>query len=153
MANWVTCFCNVRYEVSDEGEVRNVRTGQVLKPHLVKGYYRVTLQYGKRRNYLINRLVLISFIGYAADPKKKQSAHVDGNPQNNKLENLAWKDWGGNYEDRLLHGTTSRKLNDDEVSLMRNQYANGQTQRALATRFNLDRSTVSRIVNGHRYRN
>lgn len=154
MANWVTCFDNARYEVSDEGEVRNVKTRQILKPYLVKGYYRISLYAGKkRRHHLINRLVLISFVGYAADPKKNQSAHRDGDQKNNSLDNLVWKDWAGNYEDRLLHGTSTRKLSDDDVSLMRNQYANGQTQRALAIRFNIDRSTVSRIVNGHRYKN
>ncbi len=153
MANWVTCFDNARYEVSDKGEVRNVKTGRIRKPYLRGGYYRITLHGEKVRNHLLNRLVLISFVGYAADAEKNQAAHLDGNQQNNKLDNLAWKDWAGNYEDRLLHGTSKRKLSDYDVRVMRNQYANGQTQRALAIRFNLDRSTVSRIVNGHRYKN
>lgn len=154
MANWVRCFCTYKYEVSDDGRVRNARTKKELKPYALKGYLRVSLWHddGTRKGYLVNRLVLLSFVGESTDPKKKQSAHKDGDQQNNRLENLAWKDWGGNYEDRILHGTTPRKLTDEEVNLMRNFYANGQTQRKIAAHFNVDQSTVSRTVNGHRYR-
>lgn len=154
MPSWVTCYCSSLYEVSDEGSVRNAKTKRELKPYDVKGYSRISLYLdnGDKKGYLLNRLVLLSFVGPSVDSKKNQSAHRDGNQKNNWLCNLAWKDWEGNYEDRIAHGTTHRKLTDGEVSLMRNQYANGQTQRAIAIRFNLDPSTVSRIVNGHRYR-
>jgi len=159
---WKVCPFNERYEVSDHGFVRNFKTKRVLRMYLVDGYFRLTLSCGSKRakkNYLVNRLVLLTFEGRSDDMTKDQAAHINGKRFDNRLENLTWKDHAGNYEDRLKHGTVlngethpGAKMTKEKVLLMRNMYANGATQGELSERFCLCRSSVSRIVNGHRWR-
>lgn len=159
---WKICPFNERYEVSDHGFVRNFKTKRVLRMYLVDGYFRLTLSCGTKRdkkNYLINRLVLLTFEGRSDDPKKNQAAHIDGNRVDNRLENLTWKDHLGNYEDRIKHGTVLNgethpraKLTTENVFLMRNMYANGSTQAELSERFCITRAHVSRIVTGTRWK-
>jgi len=159
---WKICPFNERYEISDHGFVRNFKTKRVLHMYLVKGYFRLTLCCGgkrKKKNYLINRLVLLTFEGRSDDPTKDQAAHINGKRFDNRLENLTWKDHLGNYEDRVKHGTVlngeahpSSKLTTEKVYLMRNMYANGSTQAELSEFFCVVRSHVSKIVTGARWR-
>ncbi len=159
---WKVCPFNERYEISDHGFVRNFKTKRVLKMYLVDGYFRLTLGGGGKRikkNHLINRLVLLTFIGRSDDPKKNQAAHLDGNRVDNRLENLAWKDHEGNYEDRVKHGTVLNgemhpraKLTSKKVHLMRNLYANGMSQKKLSEQFCVTQGHVCKIVNGARWR-
>ncbi len=45
--NWRSVNLNLNYEVSSIGRVRNVDTGRILKPVLIKGgYYQVSLYNG-----------------------------------------------------------------------------------------------------------
>ena len=58
------------YSVSNDGDVRNVRNGYILKPVLSSGgYYRVRLWLnGYAKNFLVHRLVAEAFI---QNPNKK----------------------------------------------------------------------------------
>lgn len=77
------------YEVSDAGNVRNIKTGKPLSKIVHKGYLAASLhESGKRRLRSIHSLVLTAFRG--ARPDGLVGAHLDGNPTNNKLSNLAW---------------------------------------------------------------
>jgi hypothetical protein len=52
-----------------------------------KGKYRL-VGLGKRKRELLHRIVALTFI---PNPKNKpQVNHIDGNPQNNKVDNLEW---------------------------------------------------------------
>lgn len=92
------------YEVSDQGRVRTKlgkttytkRHGvrkwkqRYLKNKTPKGReVRVSLwKDGKEKTWLVHRLVALAFI-----PKvdgKEYINHIDGNPKNNKVENLEW---------------------------------------------------------------
>lgn len=74
------------YSVSDNGEVRNNKTGRMLKPfNTYNGYLRVYI-HGKCLR--VHRLVAEHFLqnenGYP------QVNHKDGNKRNNKADNLEW---------------------------------------------------------------
>lgn len=79
-----------RYQVSDEGEVRNKQTKRIRKQQDKHGYKRITLidDDGKSHNCAVHRLVAMAFI--PNDQNKPQVNHLDGNRSNNHLSNLEW---------------------------------------------------------------
>jgi hypothetical protein len=73
------------YEISTLGRVRNKKTGRFLKGGFDTRYYIVELQ-GKM--YYIHRLIALKFID---NPDNLSDVdHIDGDKQNNKIENLRW---------------------------------------------------------------
>jgi hypothetical protein len=79
-----------KYEVSNEGDVRNSETGLVLKNNTDKyGYHTVTLWLDKVPKTLkVHRLVATCFI--ENPDNKEQVNHKDGNKKNNFVNNLEW---------------------------------------------------------------
>ena len=85
-----------KYEVSNHGNVRNIKTQKVLKPQVVKSRYdyvayNVTLfndSSKKGIKPLIHRLVAIHFL---PNPENKPIIdHIDRNTANNHVSNLRW---------------------------------------------------------------
>lgn len=78
------------YEVSSEGEVRNIRTKHTLKPRTNnKGYMLVTLgPRTERKAYLVHRLVAMTHI---PNPKGLPEVnHKDEDKTNLRVDNLEW---------------------------------------------------------------
>ena len=73
------------YEVSNLGNVRNIRTGRILKPRLNQpnGYYRVSL---RGRDTCVHKLVADAFL--SSDSHNNEVRHKDGDRANNRLHNL-----------------------------------------------------------------
>lgn len=78
------------YSVSVEGKVRNDTTMKLLKQCLNnKGYSMINLWNNNKGHWkTIHRLVAIAFIPNPQD--KPCINHVDGNKQNNRVDNLEW---------------------------------------------------------------
>lgn len=93
-----------RYEVSDRGEVRSLRTGKPIVPVLHRqGHFQVGLYAeGKRHYRYVHRLVAESFLG---EPTAEIVRHLDGDPSNNGLANLAYGSQSDNMIDSIGHGT------------------------------------------------
>lgn len=105
------------YEVSDGGEVRSVerviqqgscwvkRCGQLRSQNVDRGgRLRVSLnRNGIRTARLVHQLVAEAFHG--PRPPGMECCHNDGNPLNNRAENLRWDSRSENQFDRVRHGT------------------------------------------------
>lgn len=106
----ITCTDNVKYEVSSEGKVRNLKTGRILKPfYSTNGYARVNLTSAyndktKQTMKLVHRLVAQAFI-----PNLKNLSdvnHKDEIKTNNNLDNLEWI----SHRDNLNYGTRNERM-------------------------------------------
>lgn len=93
------------YLVSSEGVVYRKDSMRALAQQKSrKGYLTVNMSEGGRATRLsVHRVVLESFVGFR--PEGMQALHGDGNPSNNRLENLRWGNASENEADKLLHGT------------------------------------------------
>lgn len=108
------------YEVSSLGQVRSLDRwvshwrggrsrlpGSVMKPDLSnpRGYERYTLsRSGMTRRFSLHRLVCEAFHGPAPEGKPL-ACHWDGNPRNNRADNLYWGSQADNMQDKRRHGT------------------------------------------------
>lgn len=82
-----------RYFASNYGNIKSFtkyENGLVLSPRTDKANYQMVNLWmdGKRKTYRVHILVCLAWVG--ATPKGKNIDHIDGNKQNNNLENLQW---------------------------------------------------------------
>src|ERR1044072_7187157 len=116
---WKTIPFAPSYAVSSFGRVRRIaggqgaRAGLLLKPIQTDRYPAVNLYtrgVGAEHCH-IHRVVAITFLG-EPPTNRHQVAHWDGDPHNNRLENLRWataKENGGS--DVIRHGTRRGERN------------------------------------------
>lgn len=108
-----------RYEVSSLGRVRSNgwtlitshgRTRRIParvlsgKPNHSGGYAQVNLRMPEGVQHVhVHHLVLTAFVG--PRPEGAYGCHNNGDPTDNRVENLRWDTPSGNRIDRVLHGT------------------------------------------------
>lgn len=101
------------YMVDEAGTVWSIQSGRFnrwAEPHIIKqwvdkrGYAHVTLRpAGLKKRFSVHVLVAVAFIGER--PANANIAHLDGNPSNNALSNLAYVSQKENISHRWAHGT------------------------------------------------
>ena len=106
------------YQVSNFGRIRSltrqvengkglyVRNGQEMKQaYSSTGYKIVALcKDGKRKMFKVHRLVAIAFIDNPLN--KKEVNHIDGNIENNLMENLEWVTHRENIIHAYIHSSS-----------------------------------------------
>jgi len=140
------------YQVSSCGNVRHVRNGilKLTKRNRQTEYMCVHLSInGKSKVLSVHRLVAIAFLG--KPPIGHEVRHLDGNPQNNHLDNLAWGTKKENRRDRSLHGRDNllfgesaswSKLTEKNVKFIRESI---DTSKKLGIQFCVSPSTIDDI--------
>lgn len=126
-----------------------------------QGYRRVGIgTKGGRRTVQIHRLVAEAFI---PNPRNLPVVrHLDNDPSNNHVDNLAWGTYADNEQDKKRHGTYysgsrggsfyARKLTLADAQAIRSAHDAGETGAALARRYGVGASTVYRIIRWTTYR-
>ncbi len=156
---------NGDYQESNYGRTKSFKRGNVkiLKPSVSRnGYLYINLKSnGVHKRYLVHRLVAILFI--PNPDNKPQVNHIDGNKQNNRVNNLEWVTSSENithaYECGLQkYGEQHHKskLTIENVRFIRNVYVKGDKEfgaRPLARRFGVSQPAILSIINGETYKN
>lgn len=158
------------YEVSDVGEVkalkRTINQGKchrTWEEHIVKfsvdgnGYFRTNLaKDGVNKTVKVHRLVAEAFIPNPSNLPEVN--HIDGNKQNNHVENLEWCSRSENLKHAVEIGlkrldgefNPGHKLTTKQVEFIRKSYIPRHKDFgtvALGKRFGVHRKTITRIIN------
>lgn len=153
-----------RYQASTEGRIRSLdrrvrlvahgtettrgMKGRVLRPGAAKsGHVSVVLGHGKAGS-LVHQLIALTFLGPC--PEGKEVLHNDGNPKNNRLENLRYGTRTENILDVFRQGNAWRKLTIQDVYEIRKQREQGIRVKEIAQNFKVAEGTVYNILSGKR---
>jgi len=154
------------YEICCDRRVRRVAAasgtwpGRILKQRLDpdgRPYVWLYL-HGKRTTHRVSHLVADAFLP-PKSPTDQVLRHLNDDPTDNRIENLAWGTYSDNMADAIRNGkhkpppihmgeaNSHAKLTEDQVREIRRLYATGNfTQQELALEFGVTRQTVSYIV-------
>jgi len=152
------------YQASNLGKIKSLINNKILKPIIDNKKYRYVFLYnhGKSKKYRVHRIILITFISNC--PEGMECRHLDGNPENNKLENLKWGTSKENSKDRKIHGNWSNgnrqgsrnpmsKLNEIQVKIIKYLLkTNILKQKEIAKVFGVKDTIISQIKHNKRWR-
>ena len=152
------------YEITTSGKIWSKKHHKYLQFNKQRGkYLLVDLWNGKRFPCKVHRLVLETYIGPC--PRGMECRHLNGNPSDNRLENLKWGTRSENMQDAVRHGTIgksslgkfgeehpSSKLSDADRRLIFSAYHDGAyTQQELADLFGVSQHCTKTIVNNEKW--
>ena len=150
------------YEVSDQGRVRRIASGRILKPGLdTHGYMQVVLCFhGDETKRLMAHLVADAFLP-SKSPTDQVVRHLNDDPSDNRACNLARGTYSDNMTDSMRNNRFcvpkgvshwKAKLTEDDVREIRRLYATGNfSHREIAVRFGVHTETVGHIVRRQRW--
>lgn len=128
---------------------------KLLKPwpnrdgHLAYGIY----SDGKFCHRFGHQLVLTAFSGPC--PDGMEGCHGNGNPADNRLDNLRWDTRKANAEDCIRHGRRPRgadhgraKLRAEDVLEIRRLVHQGETRASVSRRYGISNGHVTKIMDG-----
>jgi hypothetical protein len=170
------------YAVLTNGEIYSYskyrHKGKILKQHKSdNGYLTVGLTKDKKRKtFLVHRLIASAYI--PNPDNKPQVNHIDGNKQNNNIENLEWCSSSENQIHAIRKGlqkfTTkhkekaritcrkngkdnkgkiykSRKTTKEQDLEIKKRFNNGESSLKLAVEFGVSKKTILNIKNDRKY--
>lgn len=157
------------YQASTLGRVRSIRlrngvsdkerpTPLILKTRAYKhGYHQLTLGTGNSMaSYRLHRLIALTFHGPC--PEECECLHINGNPSDNRAENLRWGTKKENSHDKVIHGVkrvgeqvAHAKLTDDEVLKIKIRIFRNENYREIAKDYGVSHQTIFSIKNWHNW--
>ncbi len=147
------------YLFSNTGKIHSLYVNRVMKLHPDgSGYLHTGLvdKKGERKTKKVHRLVAELFIKNAK--KKPCVNHINGNKENNRVENLEWCTYSENnnhaYNLRLNHSGqdhTNSKLKNKDIQEIKAERKKGTKFKEIAKRFKVSTTTIYKVVNNTRY--
>ena len=122
MEVWKPIKSYPNYEVSSVGAIRNTKTGKILKVATNNcGYQLVCLSNkNKKQTGYIHRLVAETFIDTNLDTRTSVVNHIDGDRNNNTIDNLEW----ATYSENAYHGRAQVKVKAKEITKLLKLFEN-----------------------------
>jgi hypothetical protein len=146
------------YGISPNGVIKRLNTQKILRPFKNCNGYLIATFYVRgagrcRKKYShvsVHRLVAEAYLGLDRDDKKVLVCHKNDTPTDNRVENLFLGTHKDNFADMRQKGRSARgvkntkaKLSESDVRVIRK--IRGETQDAIAKKFGVTHSTISKI--------
>ena len=145
-------FRDTEYFVNKEGDI--FRNGKKLKPKTDKDGYKIVglWQNNKPKYFRVHRIVGELYIPNIEN--KPEINHLDGNPDNNNINNLIWSTSKENIQHKINvlksgYGEKSANhiLKESDIVDIKKLYNNKLTQKQIANKYNVSRGCIWAIVN------
>jgi hypothetical protein len=149
-----------RYIVSRLGFVAHRETGEVLRTHLAtKLYPAVGLTDDLSGRARIRAHHIVASVFHGRKPfERAHVRHLDGDPTNNRWDNLCWGSAKDNGEDRVRHGTTNpgeanyaAELTDAGVTDIKRRVAAGEEPKVVAADYGIADRYVYGLISGAKW--
>lgn len=149
------------YEVSDDGKVRNIKTGKILKYWIDRdGYYRTTISINKKSYHTgTHRFVAIAFI---PNPDNLPEVnHKNGKKWDNRVENLEWVTTQENVQHAFYTGLKYATLGEDnslsvytekQIRKVCSLLEKGMSNKKISEKTGVNRKYITDIKKGRRWR-
>ena len=139
-----------RYSVDTEGRVFSHRVKRFLRPgKCISGH--VTVALGRNNSQSVHALVLRAFVG--PRPANCEARHLNGIPDDNRLDNLEWASRSRNTQDKKWHrGARNYKLSPGHVRAIRRALEAGRSAAMLARFYGVCRNTIYALACGKNHR-
>ena len=157
-----------RYQASNMGQIKSLErkvrgichfTGhtfyrrvheRILKPgqFCKNGHMSVVLGHGANGSP-VHQLIMKTFVG--EPPEGMEVLHINGNPKDNRLENLRYGTRTDNILDVYHQGKVWRKLSTDDVQAIRFGFSCGISGAELSRMYNVSQTTISSIKRGETF--
>lgn len=155
-----------RFEVSNSGKIRNIKTKHIYKSWInKKGYEQVVVSTGSRKSKKVIKIHRAVAEMFVPNPENKPCInHIDGNKTNNCYDNLEFVTCQENTDHAIRTGlmdissenSNSVKLTCEDVSYIREHYICCDKEygsRPLARKFNVNESTIRSIIKYRTWKN
>ena len=153
MELWKPCDFDERYYISNCGNIKRIHSNgeeKFIKPSVLnKGrthpyYYIQISKMGKRKNYLIHRLVALAFCeGHSSD--RNICDHIDRNTFNNNYTNLRWGTQKDNMNNLANNRTEEYKKEYHKKQQQKRAYKVTCECGRVVSRYNLSAHLKSKI--------
>ncbi len=156
------------YQVSSRGRVRSLPRvipvydsvrqiayvrpcpGKVLRQAVCDRAGHVSVHLGKHcRGIPVHQLVMLAFHGFP--PPGMEARHLNGNPRDNRAENLRYGTHSENMIDMYRNGKGPSKLTPEAVRQIRFGLYCGWSAKELASVYGVSETSIRQIRKGRRY--
>lgn len=152
-----------KYQASNEGRIRStdrlvgcahgatrLMRGRILRPARNRYNPHLYVVLGHKANGSpVHQLVAETFLG--PRPEGADVRHLDGNPANNRVENLAYGSRTENILDVYRIGKAWRKLTAEQALDIYQRLQDGEKGRDLAREYGVREGTISAIKKGRTF--